>query len=131
MKPGIEARVRQRAGFRCEYCQVPQFVSAPPFQIDHVIAKKHHGTDEFDNLALSCFHCNVRKGPNIAGMDLDSGELTRLFNPRGDNWRSHFRWDGFHLVGLTAIGRTTIHVLGINEAQHVSAREALFDEGAF
>jgi hypothetical protein len=51
------------------------------FQVDHIIAQKHHGKDESGNLALACFACNKHKGPNIAGIDAQTGEVTPLFLP--------------------------------------------------
>jgi hypothetical protein len=49
--------VRVRAGHRCEYCGMPQAQqSFPFFHVDHIIAQQHGGTDEPDNLALSCYH---------------------------------------------------------------------------
>jgi hypothetical protein len=78
-----------------------------PLQVDHVIATQHGGPSESQNLALACIHCNRFKGPNIAGFDLDSRQVVRLFDPRHDVWTEHFAWDGAELRGLTAIGRVT------------------------
>ncbi len=88
-----------------------------PFQIDHVIAKQHGGSDQFENLAFACIHCNRHKGPNIAGLDPYTGELTRLFHPRNDDWNLHFRWNGPEIVPLSAIGRVTVRVLFMNDPQ--------------
>ncbi|NUQ64986.1 MAG: hypothetical protein HUU20_21185 [Pirellulales bacterium] len=57
-----------------------------PFCINHIIAQKHHGPTEPFTLALACYNCNSFKGPNIAGIDPETGRLTRLFNPRVDVW---------------------------------------------
>lgn len=88
-------QVRQRAKTCCEYCQMPQAFSEPVHEIDHVIAEKHHGPTTLENLALACFHCNNHKGPNIAGIDPTTGEITRLFHPRIDKtlrfWLRYFR----------------------------------------
>ena len=54
---------------RCEYCQLPAEYTDAPFQVDHVIAEKHHGPTVEENLAWSCFYCNSFKGPNISGRD--------------------------------------------------------------
>jgi hypothetical protein len=43
---------------------------------------------------LEGFFCNTRKGPNLSGLDPQTGELTRLFHPRQDRWQDHFRWEG-------------------------------------
>ena len=121
--------VRRRAGERCEYCRLPAACYPAPFQADHVIARYHGGATESDNLALACIHCNRYKGPNIAGVDPDSGELVRLFHPRRDDWIEHFAWSGTRLSGLTAVGRATIQVLHINGPEMVELRGALAEEG--
>ena len=127
----LESEVRDRAAGHCEYCSFPEAAAALPFHLDHIIAQKHKGQTESENLAWACFSCNLRKGPNIAGLDSESGELTRLFHPRFDNWSDHFVWDGVWLRGKTPIGRTTIAVLDINHPDSLGVREALRDEGIF
>ena len=102
-----------------------------PFQIDHIIAKQHGGSTASDNLALACIHCNRFKGPNIAGLDPESGEIVRLFHPRRDRWTEHFSWDGPRLEARTSIGRVTIALLLINDPEIVAVRKALQEEGVF
>ena len=100
-----------------------------PFQVDHIIAHKHGGTTILENLALACYFCNSYNGPNIAGLDPESKKLTRLFNPRRDTWANHFRWNGAMLGAHTAIGRTTIQVLRMNDDDALAIRASLFEEG--
>ena len=61
--------VRRRAGNRCEYCLLPQAHSQLTHHIEHIVAKQHGGRDDIDNLALACHRCNLRKGPNLTGVD--------------------------------------------------------------
>ncbi|MCI0462674.1 MAG: HNH endonuclease [Gemmataceae bacterium] len=131
MDEALRQLVWERAQDACEYCHIPQRFDVLPFQVDHVIAEKHHGPTHADNLALSCYNCNSYKGPNIAGIDPDTGTLTRLFHPRQDNWDEHFAWIGPELVGLTAIGRTTIDVLSINLPERAEHRRLLLAAGLF
>lgn len=123
--------VWQRAHSLCEYCQMPQQYDLLTFQIDHIIARKHHGTDEPDNLALACFACNNHKGPNIAGVDTATEGIVRLFHPRHDQWNTHFEWRGALLAGRTPIGRVTVDVLAINLPYRVRLRQTLILEGVF
>lgn len=127
----LEEEVRSRAQNRCEYCLLPQKYSRLKFPSDHVIASQHGGGDGSDNLALACGFCNRHKGPNIAGIDPETTRLARLFHPRRDDWREHFRWSGARLLGLTPIGRATISVLAINHPHQIAVRQALIDEGVF
>src|SRR5947209_20314356 len=119
MDEALRQRVWERAADTREYCRMPQRFDVLPFQIDHIIAVKHHGPTAADNLSLSCYQDNLHKGPNLAGIDPDTGEVTRLFHPRRDRWDEHFTWDGPELIGRTAIGRTTIDVLNINLPERV------------
>jgi HNH endonuclease len=123
--------VWERAGSRCEYCQLPQAFSPLPHQIDHIMALKHRGPTSAINLALSCFACNNHKGPNIAGVDPASRTIVGLFNPRRHKWSRHFRWDGPVLRGLTPAGRATVTVLEINLPFRVALRQALIQGGTF
>ncbi|MBI4600414.1 MAG: HNH endonuclease [Planctomycetes bacterium] len=76
-------------------------------------------------------HCNLHKGPNIAGLDPHTGRLVRLFHPRRDAWADHFEWRGPLLLGRTPVGRVTVVVLAMNHPDQVTLREALIEEGAF
>ena len=131
MHAGLRRLVWQRAGGHCEYCRMRQEFDELTFQIEHVIPKKHHGPDAPENLALACFACNNHKGTNLSGLDPQSGEMTRLFHPRQDDWAEHFQWDGASLVGCTAIGRATVDVLAINLSYRWELRVALIEEGVF
>src|SRR3954452_11681727 len=129
MHESFEREVRERAENRCEYCKIPASISEFTFPIDHIIAQQHHGKTTSENLALSCPHDNFHKGPNIAGLDPETGRLTRLFNPRRQRWSTHFAWDGPLLVGKTAVGRTTLDVLNINHPDRVELRRLLIAAG--
>lgn len=125
----LQSLVRQRSGGRCEYCRLPQSGSSVPFEIDHIIARKHKGRTVAGNLAVSCIYCNGYKGPNIAGIDPATGRLTGLFHPRRHKWTFHFRYQGGFLIGRTPIGRTTVEVLQINLPNLVALREVLMEDG--
>lgn len=123
--------VRERAGFRCEYCRLPDSVVHTTFETEHVVPEFHGGGSTMGNLAYSCLRCNRRKGPNLSGMDWDRSktEPVKLFNPRRHRWGYHFRTDGPRVMGRTAIGRVTIFVLDMNETTRVNFRRALVEEG--
>ncbi len=134
----VAGEVRRRAGGKCEYCGVPQSAFSRLFHIEHIIAKQHGGLTELDNLALACLQCNLKKGPNLTGIDTATGEVARLFNPRKDLWAEHFklsvlkdRAGGIEIQGLTAIGRATVHVLGMNEEMRPRLRYELSLEGVY
>jgi len=110
---------------------MPQEYDDSPFEIDHIVAKKHGGRTIDSNLSLSCFYCNSFKGSDIASRDVKTRQLTPLFNPRRHTWARHFRWRGAYLVGRTAVGRVTVALLNINDPLRVELREGLIDEGVF
>src|SRR4051794_15315572 len=117
MDAETRAFVRARAGNRCEYCLLRQEDVEAPHHVEHVIARQHGGNDLPDNLALSCARCNAFKGPNLSGVDPDSGALVPLYHPRRDVWAGHFTFRTYWLLGLTPVGRTTVYVLGMNETK--------------
>ena len=121
--------VRRRADNRCEYCLLRQEYSHLTHHIEHIVAKQHGGSDDADNLALACHRCNLHKGPNLTGFDPESGEIVPLFHPRRDRWAEHFVFRGPRIEGLTAMGRTTVHVLGMNDARRLDLRADLLARG--
>jgi hypothetical protein len=121
--------VRLRSGGRCEYCRLPDMSLAPEdFHVEHIIPRKHGGSDRLENLAWACIFCNLYKGPNLASIDPDTHEITKLFHPRQDDWKQHFAMDGARIVGHTAVGRTTIWLLEMNSEILVSLRQSLMRE---
>jgi hypothetical protein len=115
--------VRARAGGRCEYCGLPQeALPLATFHVEHIIAKQHGGLDDPDNLALSCHHCNLHKGPNLTGIDPDTGRIVPLFHPRRDVWTDHFDRQGVVIVGSSPTGQATVRVLAMNAQAQLDAR---------
>jgi 5-methylcytosine-specific restriction endonuclease McrA len=123
--------VRARARDRCEYCGVHQRIYPDfAFHIEHIVARQHGGGDDLDNLALSCHLCNSKKGPNLSSLDPESGILTRIFHPRSDRWKEHFRTtDDGRIVGLTDIGRTTVRLLDMNSELRTRIRREIMRLG--
>ena len=114
--------VRLRAANRCEYCLLHQEDCSLTHHIEHIVAKQHGGTHDYDNLALACHRCNLRKGPNLTGVDPSTRQVAPLFHPRRDRWADHFQSRGAVIEGITAVGRTTIHVLAMNDARRLELR---------
>ena len=131
MDAALVRQVWRRAAGRCEYCRIAQELDDPPFEIDHIIARKHEGPTVLHNLALSCFHDNSHKGSNIAGLAPKTRKLMPLFNPRRQQWSRHFRWQGPYLIGRTPVGRVTVAVLNMNDPFRVELREGLIADGLF
>src|SRR5690242_16604637 len=54
---------------RCMYCCIE--LSTVTIHIDHVIPKAKDGSNDFDNLALACAHCNIfKKDRDVIGFML-------------------------------------------------------------
>jgi DNA-directed RNA polymerase subunit RPC12/RpoP len=128
---GLADRVRQRAGNRCEYCRAQQAFQFVSFHADHIVSQFHQGLTLEENLALACPACNSRKGTNLAGVDPDTGELTPLFHPRKQSWTEHFQVIEGRVVGVTAVGRTTVWVCNMNAPKRLDARRRLIAAGLF
>lgn len=131
MPPSRRQQVWERAYGCCEYCQLPQDHDPRPFHLDHIRPQKHDGPTVLGNLAFCCAACSLFKGPNPAGYDPETDVLHPLFNPRTQRWSDHFAWNEGTLEGLTAVGRTTISVLRINESLRIHHRLLLIELGVF
>ena len=76
-------RIGERARYRCEYCGLDILGSADNYKMwenDHIVPRSQGGTDDLDNLALSCLICNQKfKGSwnptKVAGMNATRAEL--------------------------------------------------------
>jgi 5-methylcytosine-specific restriction endonuclease McrA len=77
----LREKVRERANERCEYCRKPEGIGNFGHHIDHIIALKHNGSSDIENLAWACFQCNTTKGSNVASYDVQTKALTPLFKP--------------------------------------------------
>lgn len=121
-----------RAGGRCEYCRVLEYLSHYEFHLEHIIGQQHGGTSLPENLAYVCSWCNWKKGPNIATILAPAGELIRLFNPRLQNWFDHFEADPSGLlVGKSPVGQATIRLLELNHPERVRERIEMMTAGCY
>ena len=121
----VRSDVARRAGHRCEYCLIHEDDAGFPHQIDHVLSGKHGGSSDFENLAYACVPCNRHKGSDIASISPTTGEAVRLFHPRRDRWRDHFRLEGDFIQALTDVGIVTIRLLHLNAVERVAERGLL------
>ena len=125
----LRRSVTKRAYDCCEYCLQPETFAFSSHQIDRVIAEKHGGQTTEDNLALACKLCNTFKGSDIASIDPTTQEIIRLYHPRTDHWRTHFRREAAELVPLTAVARTTVWLLQLNRDDRLQERTLWFASG--
>lgn len=132
MKLSSDARelVQRRAQGSCEYCRLPQDASILPHQVDHLIGKQHRGSHDPANLCLGCIRCNLKKGPNIASIDPETGLVIALYHPRRQLWREHLGVSSDGTVqGQTPEGRSTVQLLDMNEDDRVRLRRLLLRRG--
>ena len=119
---GLRLRVIRRAKGLCEYCRLHQVGQEATFHIDHVIPAAVGGRSDFDNLALACVSCSLRKSDRQKADDPKTGVRTSLFDPRRHEWEDHFRWRRFFIVGRTPIGRATVEAIRFNRPQILAIR---------
>lgn len=122
----LRRQVRERSGYRCEYCLLHEDDSFLPHEPDHIIAVKHRGETTEGNLAWTCFVCNRGKGSDIASVDDVTGAIVRLYNPRTDTWEEHMvlSKDG-SVAARTAIGRVTVSLLRLNRPELLAIRKLI------
>lgn len=118
----LRREVVERAGNRCEYCLLAAEVAFYPHEVDHIVAEKHGGATDIDNLAFACWRCNRHKGSDLSSFDPLTRQLSPLFNPRTQVWSEHFSYEREKIVGLTPEGRTTVNLLRLNTEERLSER---------
>jgi hypothetical protein len=124
-------RVLERARGCCEYCQSQMRYATQSFSIEHILPKAKGGSDDLENLALSCQGCNNHKFTRTEATDVLSGLVVPLFDPRKHVWLEHFAWgeDFTRVLGLTPIGRASVETLQLNRDGVVNLRWALHTLG--
>jgi len=115
----------ERAAGQCEYCRIRETDTFLGCQIDHIIAEKHGGQTTADNLALACAFCNRHKGTDIGSIAPSTGEFTRFYNPRTDNWNEHFRSKDFIIEPISPVGEATASILQFNNEERILERRAI------
>lgn len=124
-------RVAVQARFQCGYCRTQEVVSGIPLTVEHIFPKAQGGTDDEENLWLSCRLCNEAKGVLVEAIDPQTGQMIPLFNPRLQTWSEHFAWsnEGVHIIGLSASGRATILALEMNSNFRIRSRRIWVEAG--
>ena len=125
IQPDLRRLIAERAGYRCEYCLLPQAAALHRHEPDHIVPLQHGGVTDPANLALACLRCNRYKGPNIGSFDPLTGQLVPLFHPRLQIWDQHFQIVDAEIIPLTAEGRVTARVLRFNDPDRLTERQRL------
>jgi hypothetical protein len=127
------AAIAERANHRCEYCQAPEVIFNFPFEVEHILPISRQGESHESNLALACRSCNLAKGNRVSGTSPNSDTATRLFNPRQDEWMTHFQveLESGRVLGLTDIGEVTLELLKMNSPAQIAARQLWIQLGLF
>jgi len=119
----LSRAVRARAGARCQYCLMHENLQGATFHIEHVIPQCRGGSSDLENLALACPACNLHKAGRITAIDQVTDKEVRLFHPIRQGWSEHFRFNGYKIEGLTAIGRATVETLDLNHPRRQRIRQ--------
>jgi hypothetical protein len=101
-----------------------QALQGATFHVEHVLHSSRGGKSDLQNLAWSCPGCNLSKSDRIEARDPESGTWVPLFNPRTDRWSDHFHFEGYYLIGQTAVGRAMVLALDLNHPRRLLIREA-------
>lgn len=123
----LRREVIERSSNCCEYCCLSQDDNYFTFHVDHIISEKHQGKTTSNNLCLSCPSCNIAKGSDIAGADVNTGKATYLYHPRQQHWADHFDLTNGYIHGKTPEGRLTVQLLQLNSKERIIEREGLIE----
>jgi HNH endonuclease len=123
--------VKERANGCCEYCLSQSKFSSDPLSIEHIIPRSKGGTNDLEDLAVSCQGCNNLKYNHTEAIDPMTGEVAPLYHPRQDSWHEHFYWsaDLSQMIGATPTGRATVEKLQLNREGVVNLRRLLVPTG--
>jgi len=126
-----QRQVIERARGRCEYCKSVMDYTSQSFVMEHIIPISENGETSLNNLALACGGCNGHKYTKVSAMDPVSQVEVPLYHPRQQAWQDHFAWsaDYLQMIGLTEIGRATVHALKLNRPGIVNMRRLLLLAG--
>lgn len=127
----MRREVESRANNLCEYCLIHEDDTYLGCQVDHVIAEKHGGATEADNLSYACTFCNRAKGTDIGSIISGSKIFTRFYHPRTDHWADHFVLNGALIEARTPVGEATATILRFNEEERVLERQSLINIGRY
>ena len=121
----LEREVRFEAKNRCGYCLGEQRYIFTWLEIEHIFPKAKGGKSTKENLWLACRFCNTFKSSQTHAPDPKTKELTKIFNPRTQNWQEHFKFNRnkSEIIGKTLCGRATVAALQINNDLAVDTRK--------
>jgi hypothetical protein len=71
------------------------------------------------------------KVPTWARLIQSQGRLVPFFNPRTQDWATHFAWAGATIQPLTPERRVTVMLLHFNDADRVAERQRLMTAGLY
>lgn len=122
--PALRQLVIRKAGNRCGYCLVSQELLYGPLEFEHLLPRSLGGLTTEENLWIACRTCNGFKSDQVDFVDPESQQIVSLFDPRSEDWSSHFRWsdDGTEILGLTSTGRATVAALQLNSLERMKMR---------
>jgi hypothetical protein len=102
------------------------------FEVEHIVPPNKGGRNDLANFALACRSCNLFKSDRVAAIHPATGTMTRLYNPRSDDWSANFRaLESAELEPLTDVALATIQLLRLNDAPQVEARRIWMQLGLF
>lgn len=127
----IRVKVKRRAGYRCEYCLLPELDGLIKFHVEHIRSSKHKGSDGLENLAFACPDCNLFKGADLGTILGDDENFTRFFNPRKDEWNEHFKVVDCVIYPMTDIGEATINIFQMNKPGRIEVRRLFAEDNLY
>lgn len=115
----VRNKVRKRANYACEYCNVSETDTGGLLTIDHFQPQSKDGSDDLYNLIYCCNRCNSYKYNYFPS----SSKEPSIWNPRLTDWNQHFFEldDGF-IQALSQEGEATINLLRLNRPSLIKYR---------
>lgn len=117
--------IRRDAKNRCGYCLCEQQYIFTWLEIEHLHPRAKGGKTVRENLWLACLFCNTYKSAQMHGVDPKTKRKVQLFNPRQQDWKTHFTFAFDHatILGKTVCGRATVSALQLNHELALTTRK--------
>ena len=127
----LAKEIRREANNRCGYCLGEQRYIFAWLEIEHLHPRAKGGKTVRENLWLACPFCNTFKSAQTHGIDPKNKRKGRLFNPRQQDWKTHFTFasDQATILGKTVSGRATVSALQLNHELALTTRKLWMSVG--
>lgn len=116
-KPFITNSLLEMSADKCCYCECKVNEESKYMEVEHFFCKDLYPEKvvEWKNLLPSCKRCNINKGNHDVGLE-------PIIHPVINEPREHLTLKAYRFYAKSAIGKTTISVLDLNDIERLQQK---------